>query len=107
MKIKFSYQPGEEKWAYLVSNLVIATLCRLAGKNPRVKERQDTRRPSTSTSPASRPSPMMGMAVDLVRFWIGWARHAEIAQALKRGETSCVGREKGWWETTTLIEGTA
>ena len=41
MKIKFSYQPGEEKWAYLVSNLVIATLCRLAGKNPRVKERQE------------------------------------------------------------------
>jgi len=41
VKIKFSYQPGEEKWAYLVSNLVIATLCRLAGKNPRVKERQE------------------------------------------------------------------
>ena len=41
MKIKFSYQPGEEKQAYLVSNLVIATLRKMDGRNPRVKERQE------------------------------------------------------------------
>ena len=41
MKIKFSYQPGEEKRAYLVCNLVIASLRKLDGKNPRVKERQE------------------------------------------------------------------
>ena len=41
MKVKFSYQPGEEKRAYMVCNLVIASLRKLDGKNPRVKERQD------------------------------------------------------------------
>ena len=41
MKIKFSYQPNEEKRAYLVCNLVIASLRKLDGKNPRVKERQE------------------------------------------------------------------
>ena len=41
MKIKFSYQPGEEKRAYLVCNLVIASLRKMDGKNPRVKERQE------------------------------------------------------------------
>lgn len=41
MKIKFSYQPGEEKQAYLVSNLVIASMRKMDGRNPRVKERQE------------------------------------------------------------------
>ena len=41
MKVKFSYQPGEEKRAYMVCNLVIASLRKLDGKNPRVKERQE------------------------------------------------------------------
>lgn len=41
MKIKFSYQSGEEKQAYLVSNLVIASLRKMDGRNPRVKERQE------------------------------------------------------------------
>ena len=41
MKITISYQPGEEKQAYLVCNLVIATLRKMDGKNPRVKERQE------------------------------------------------------------------
>lgn len=34
MKIKFSYQPNEEKRAYLVCNLVIASLRKLDGKTP-------------------------------------------------------------------------
>lgn len=41
MKIKFSYQPGEEKQACLVCNLVIASLHKMDGRNPRVKERQE------------------------------------------------------------------
>ena len=41
MKIKFSYQPGEEKQAYLVCNLVIASLRKMDRRNPRVKERQE------------------------------------------------------------------
>lgn len=41
MKVKFSYQPGEEKQAYLVCNLVIASLRKMDGRNPRVKERQE------------------------------------------------------------------
>lgn len=41
MKIKIAYQPGEEKQAYLVCNLVIASLRKMDGKNPRVKERQE------------------------------------------------------------------
>lgn len=41
MKITISYQPDEEKRAYLVCNLVIASLRKMDGKNPRVKERQE------------------------------------------------------------------
>ena len=59
MKIKFSYQPNEEKRAYLVCNLVIASLRKLDGRNGR-----SIRPTGTSTSPASRPSPMKGTALD-------------------------------------------
>ena len=45
MKIKFSYQPNEEKRAYLVCNLVIASLRKLNGKNPRVKHIYITSKP--------------------------------------------------------------
>lgn len=38
MKIKFSYQPGEEKWAYLLASFVRGALSK-SGAAPRVKER--------------------------------------------------------------------
>ena len=41
MKIKITYLPGEEKWAYMFGNLAIAALRKATGNPPRVKERQE------------------------------------------------------------------
>lgn len=64
MKIKFSYQPNEEKRAYLVCNLVIASLRKLDGKNPRVKERQEHPPIKHIYITSKPPSPMKGTALD-------------------------------------------
>lgn len=41
MKIKISYQPGEEKWAFLIGSLTCAALRKATGSEPQTKERQN------------------------------------------------------------------
>lgn len=41
MKIKISYQPGEENWAFLIGSLTCAALRKATGSEPQTKERQN------------------------------------------------------------------
>ena len=41
MKIKFSYQPGEEKWAWVIGNFAALMLRKMTGHNPKIKQREE------------------------------------------------------------------